>query len=393
MDKYRRSYHEGLLHWIWETLHFDYQNLHTSHGEVIKIHQPGTYNQSDGPDFKNAEISIGKLRWFGDVEIHWKFADWHAHGHQNDPNFGNVVLHVVFDETTKTIHRKNGGSIPTLCLSSFISKPLQSFLEHYFSNPQLPCAGHLSFISEKAFERQLEKAHKEYFEQKVDDLLEFYDPALPPAKAWQKMFTIALFDGLGIAHNRAPMQKLAHELLPRLKEISSAQELRKQAIAISEIKADNPANSSWKHKGCRPGNHPLPRIQQAADCLWHIGNLPFEQWLKDDPKVLWKELTNSITISPSLGRERSAILFGTVFLPALYSLGNLFLSERIKSRAWDLWRTHRVPLPPSLLKLLENTSLPPSLYSNTLGTVFQLREYCRPKQCQNCKVFKSAISS
>ncbi|HEX6981159.1 MAG TPA: DUF2851 family protein [Balneolaceae bacterium] len=393
MDKQRPSYHEELLHWIWETLHFDYQNLYTSDGEAIKIHQTGTYNKSDGPDFKSAEISIGELRWFGDIEIHWKFADWHAHGHHTDPNFNNVVLHVVFDETTKTVHRKNRSSIPTLCLSSFISKPLQSFLEHYFSSPQLPCAGHLSFISEEAFGRQLKKAHKEYFEQKVDNLLEFYDPALPPSKAWQKMFTIALFDGLGIAHNREPMQKLAHELFERLEKISSLKELRKQAVIISEIKAENPVNFCWKHKGCRPGNHPLPRIRQAADCLWYVHHLPFEQWLNDEPKVLWKELKNSIAVSPSLGRERSAILFGTVFLPALYSLGNLFFSEKVKSRVWALWHAHRVPLPSSLLKLFKNTSLPPSLYNNTLGTVFQLREYCRPKQCQNCKVFKNVISS
>lgn len=395
MNKAGSSYHEELLHWIWKTLHFDYQNLHSGSGKKIEIHQTGNYNESDGPDFKGAEVTIGELRWYGDVEIHWKFSDWNAHKHHTDPNFNNVVLHVIFEETDKVIRRKDDSAIPTLCLSSFLSKPLQSFLKHYFSRPRLPCAGHLSFISEEAFVRQLDKAHKEYFEQKVDDLLEFYDPALPPSTAWKKMFIIALFDGLGITHNRKPMRKLAVELFKRLEEVSSATELREYALAVSGIKSNGEASLTiaWKHKGCRPGNHPFLRIQQAADCLWYVHNLPFEQWLREDPKNLWKNLVNSVNISPALGRDRGAILFGTVLLPALYSLGNLFFSESLKSKSWSLWRAHRVSLPPSLIKLFANTNLPPSLYNSTLGTIFQLRKYCRPKQCQNCKVFKSAISS
>src|SRR5699024_8891550 len=113
---------------------------------------------------------------------HWKFEDWKAHGHHSDSNFSNVILHVVFDETTKTVQRTDRSRIPTLCLSKYIAKPLQSFLKHYLLSPRLPCAGHLSFISEEAFARQLDKAHKEYFEHKVDKLLEFYDPALSPSK-------------------------------------------------------------------------------------------------------------------------------------------------------------------------------------------------------------------
>lgn len=395
MGRSQPSYHERLLHWIWEQQQFDFQQFCTVDGKEIQLYDPGQHNRSDGPDFQGSQMSIGRLRWYGDVEIHWKLSDWKSHNHHRDPNFNNVILHVVFEETAQQSTREDGSSIPTLCLSSYLSDPLQSFLNQYQQQAQLPCAGQLSFISEEAFQKQLEKAHKEYFEQKVDDLLEFYDPSLPPSEAWLKMFSVAFFDGLGISHNRAPMRKLAHSLISKLGNISSREELREQAFILSGFNKRHPSphNISWKHKGCRPGNHPRSRIQQASDALWHIYNTPFEQWMRKNPDQLWDDIINSIKVTPSLGRERSSILFGTVFLPALYSLGNLFFSEQLKSRSWALWRSHQAQIPSSLLRLLENTDIPSSHYDRKLGAIYQLRSYCKPRNCQDCEVFKSAISS
>jgi hypothetical protein len=381
------------LHWIWENRHLDLQHLQTSGGKPIQIHNPGQLNKSDGPDFTNAEITIDTLRWYGDVEIHWKHSDWRNHGHHNDQNFNNVILHVVFQETDQQSTRKDNTPVPTFCLSKYLSEPLHAFLDQYQNQPELPCAGQLSFISEEAFTKQLKKTHKEYFEQKTDDLLEFYDPSLTPSQAWVKMFSIALFDGLGISHNRESMRILAIKLINRIGDISSKKVLREQAMQISGINDhhNQPPDITWKHKGCRPGNHPRPRIQQGAEALWYIYKLPFERWMNNDPRDQWQDLLDSITVTPSIGRERASILFGTVFLPAIYSLGNLFFSEKLKSRSWELWHDHRAKIPQSLLKPLDKTDIPASVYAQKLGTVYQLRSYCQPRNCQNCKVFKSAI--
>nr|WP_240894737.1 DUF2851 family protein [Fodinibius halophilus] len=383
------------MHWIWEQKHVARHQLSTTDGKEVIIHHPGQLNRSDGPDFTNAEITIGNLRWFGDVEIHWTPPDWHAHGHHQDPNYEQVILHVVFQDCGKRIRRSNGSVIPAFCLSSHLEKPLQAFLEQYRQQPKLPCSGQYSFISEEAFKQQLEQAHKEYFEQKVDDLLEYYDPTLAPSAAWQKMLSIALFDGLGISHNRRPMRRLGKQLFPQVKDCNSPHQLKEKAVQLSGLESQTRATPSftWKHRGVRPGNHPRARIQQGAECLWFIVNQPFQTWLRCNPKSFWAQMRNSITTTPSLGRERSDILFGTVFLPALYSLGNLFFCKRLKTQSWELWKTHKVTLPSSLLGLLEQTALPPSLYAHRLGTIHQLRSYCKPKKCQNCNVFKNVISS
>lgn len=388
------AYHEELLHWIWGSRNFDYQNLKSASGEQVTIRKTGKVNKSDGPDFLCAEIIIGNLCWHGDVEIHWSLSDWKAHGHHFDPNYDQVILHVIFEENDQNISRSDHSTIPTLSLSPYLDKPLHAFIEQYLRQPTLPCSGQFSFISEKAFNQQLQKAHKEYFEQKINDLLEFYDPSLVLSAAWLKMFTIALFDGLGISHNRLPMRRLAIELFPKANQLSSASELQNEAIQISEInEGSKPLSFNWKHKGVRPGNHPLPRIKQAAEILWHIKALPFDHWQQKSPEVLWDHIVSSITTTPSLGRQRANILFGTVFLPALYSLGNLLFCEQLRNNCWRMWKDHRVSLPDSLLQELEQTGLSPSIYARKLGTIHQLRAYCQPKNCQDCKVFKSAISS
>src|SRR5699024_3300426 len=150
---------------------------------------------------------------------------------------------------------------------------------------------------------------------------------------------------------------------------------------------------NWKHKVCLHNNLPELRIIQCALVLWYIWHLPFERWLRDDPKQLWQELQDAITHKPSLGKERADILFGTVFLPALYSLGNLFHHRSLKQQSWQLWKSHRVRLPGSLLRKLRQTNLNTELYAYKLGTIHQLRHYCGTGRCQKCFVFKNAISS
>lgn len=387
-------YHEGLLHWIWENQHYTFQGLQTNDGQQVVVHFPGWPNQSDGPDFKAAEISIGKLRWYGDIELHWHISDWESHHHHTDSNYDKVVLHVVYEETEQLTVRTDHSPIPTLCLAPFLSQPLLSFLQKYQNPPRLPCAGHFGEAFEEAFRRQLNQAHKEYFEQKVNALLVFYSPSLAPSTAWKKMLVIALFDGLGISYNRKPMQQLAHKLWPYMKEVESAEELQQIALQLSSVASSNTHTQyQWKHKGCRPGNHPEARIRQGVQCLWYIFLHENSHWRTGNAPLLWQELLNSVTTTPSLGSERSSILFGTVFLPALFILGNLVCSERLKSESWQLWQSHRASLPSSLLRLFEQTPLPPELYTRKLGSIYQLRTYCRPRKCQHCNVFKFIISS
>ena len=71
-------------------------NALTTGGEQLNALHPGLHNTDAGPDFFQATVEIGGVRWVGNVEIHVRASDWFRHGHQNDPKYRSVILHVVY---------------------------------------------------------------------------------------------------------------------------------------------------------------------------------------------------------------------------------------------------------------------------------------------------------
>gem|GEM_PF-853919 len=65
-------------------------------GEEIQILDPGDHNPVHGPDFRNARLYIDGVFQTGDIELHFDNQDWYQHGHQNNPDYNTVILHVVF---------------------------------------------------------------------------------------------------------------------------------------------------------------------------------------------------------------------------------------------------------------------------------------------------------
>src|SRR5699024_8597863 len=127
-----------------------HHNLHTVQGENVVIHHPGYDNKTDGPDFTHARITIGNLKWHGDIEIHWHPSDWMQHNHQNNPAFNRVILHVTYENSddAETVSRQDRTSIPTLCLKPFLEKPLQYFFHYYQQLSVLPCTRNLASVPE-----------------------------------------------------------------------------------------------------------------------------------------------------------------------------------------------------------------------------------------------------
>lgn len=90
---------EQLLQYIWHRQLFSIASLCTSDGECLEILDRGRWNHDQGPDFLGAVIRLSGLTWAGNVELHIHTKDWLAHGHQFDPGYENVILHVVWEHT------------------------------------------------------------------------------------------------------------------------------------------------------------------------------------------------------------------------------------------------------------------------------------------------------
>lgn len=139
---------EVLLQYIWQFQYFNNSELITSSGDAIRIIGTGTHNTNQGADFINAKIKIGKTIWAGNVELHINSSDWVMHHHSGDPNYNNVVLHVVWNNNA-TIKDNFGNNLPTLELKSRVPKLL---LERYKilmeSSQFIPCESQLQQVNE-----------------------------------------------------------------------------------------------------------------------------------------------------------------------------------------------------------------------------------------------------
>ncbi|HKL17968.1 MAG TPA: DUF2851 family protein, partial [Halalkalibaculum sp.] len=367
------TYPEELLHWVWKTSRLEMDCLETVSEETVTVYNVGNLNPADGPDFLNTRIQIGNLEWFGDVEIHWRTKDWNLHNHHTDANYNRVILHVVWSHDNSSAKRQDGTAIPTLQMKQFLSGSLQAFLERYQKPDPLPCAAHLSYISQDAFEQQLSKAKHEYFEQKVNDLMNFWDASLPPSLAWKQMLAIGLFDALGISHNRRPLRELCRELYPRLKDTATKEEFISLALQKSGVDSDHSSEKNkWNHKGSRPANQPRARIQQAAAYLWHIQQFAFKDFLVQKPMPLWRQLHKQLSGADLPGSQTRDIICAVVWLPSFFILGNIFGSGNLKSHSYALWKNRETVIPKSLLEPFRTTGLPAPVYRKSLGTIHQL---------------------
>jgi hypothetical protein len=125
---------ERLLQFIWQFQYFNKGNLQTTSGEEIDIIFQGTHNTNQGPDFTDAKIMIGKTTWAGNVELHILSSDWKKHSHHVDKNYGNVILHVVWEDDFPNYN------IPVLHLKNRIAKILlQRYEELMNEQGFIPC--------------------------------------------------------------------------------------------------------------------------------------------------------------------------------------------------------------------------------------------------------------
>ena len=106
---------ERLLHYVWKHKILPLKPLSTADGQELEVIDPGLHNHDQGPDFFNAKIRLGGTLWAGNVEVHLRSSDWYRHGHESDPAYNSVVLHVV-GEIDGEVRTQEGKALPQVQL-------------------------------------------------------------------------------------------------------------------------------------------------------------------------------------------------------------------------------------------------------------------------------------
>lgn len=196
---------EALMQYVWQHRLLTGADMATVDGQRVRVLDPGTLNRGPGPDFSNAKLYIGSQHWAGDVEIHVRASDWHRHGHDGDPAYGSVVLHVV-DSSDTLIRRADGETIQQMvmqCDPAF-SRTYQDLVGR--ADLDLPCAAQLARLPEVVVTDWLTALGFERVYQKAQRVVQAVEAA---GGDWEQACYATLARGLGFGTNAEPFQRLA----------------------------------------------------------------------------------------------------------------------------------------------------------------------------------------
>ncbi|MBR90765.1 MAG: hypothetical protein CMO66_05795 [Verrucomicrobiales bacterium] len=438
---------ERLLQGIWQHQRIRRDRLHTCDGQILRVFHPGFWNYEAGPDFQRAVIQLGDgSPMTGDIEIDPAASDWRAHGHADNPGFGGVILHVVWNGPART-------HLPTLRLQPHCDAPLKELSAWYTTAPPFPaefagqCRAPLAALSVETLEELLSQAALVRLQTKAAGMTR-----LARIYGWDAALWQGLFRALGYKHNTWPMQNLA-ERLPTLHAVGFADSLGWQArlLGCAGFLADDfPTQSTvvreylrelwdrwwrerdaladyclprslWRMAGLRPANHPARRLVLLAGWM-AAGDLPkrLRAWLESDcvksrrggslleylqvkPDSFWNhhwtfKSSRQERYCPLLGAARATDLAINVILPwfhARASAGrNRELLSRIESRfhSWPPAQDNRTLKLACQRLFAEPRRL--STAAHQQGLLQIVRDFCdhAPATCDDCQ-FPALVQS
>ena len=423
---------EEFLHFLWKYGLYNKDKLLDNEGNRIIVIHPGEYNRDSGPDFFNSRISIDGTVWAGNVEIHTLSTHFDLHGHQYDPAFNNVILHVVA-ENDKRVFNEKGEEVLTARMQFD-----PSLYEKYLSlvnNPYIiACQDELQQIDNIIIRHWLNSLVIERFENKAELILKIFSKT---ANDWEETFYRLLSRYFGFRVNTEPFEMLATALPFRIirkhadnrfqieallfgtagmldeglfkEALSDAyyRDLLKEFKILAAKYSLQPIHGwIWKFSRLRPANFPSVRISQLAAMLSASGGLFSKVIEATDIKQLkvlfevsasdyWDDHfifgKRSRKMQKNTGSQATDILLINAVIPAIFVYGMSRDRQDICERAFTFLENTNAE-ENIIITEWESAGLEAesAFYSQAL---IQLRnEYCKKRKCLDCRIGSKIIS-
>jgi hypothetical protein len=321
-------------------------------GKPIAVVYRGRWTAGSGPDFEGAMLALGEgsaRLVTGAVEVHLRCGDWWAHGHDADPRYNSVALHVVlWPNAARPVTRADGAVVPTLVLADYITMPSAELLEKV-----TPLVANLGALSEEpCWERTQDWPLEKLLEQidaagdaRLQSKAALMESDLEAYGSPDEAFYRGMMDALGYSANREPMRALATALplgqlllLPLGRDESERATLLESVLLgsagflpsqrpgigdldwlssqyaeevermwrtyspILSLSPDSPLAEGWVTDRVRPSNSPPRRLAAAARLLarllWEQGGMlgPFLAIASLPARELVKRWTSLLTV-------------------------------------------------------------------------------------------------
>lgn len=421
---------ERLMQYVWQHGLWRPGELRTVDGRRVSVIDRGQLNTDAGPDFFNAKVKIDGETWIGNIEIHVRASDWHRHGHQQDPAYDSVVLHVV-DRDDCRIRRSNGEEIPQMLLQC-----APNFREHYDrlvtpSLETLSCGPQLASIPVLAVTDWLTSLGCERLQMKATRIKDLVKAC---QGNWREAVYHTLARALGFGLNGDAFERLARAvphkillrhadspmivegllfgqagLIPRRSELAEASLEEKNRVEALEREYEfmqrkfsllPPATPiQWKMARLRPQNFPYRRI--AALAVLGVHTSRFCEHLLDvrteteaaalfDIKVnsFWERHYSFTGPTPRpmrvLGSEAVRNLIINVVASCQYAFGELYRRPALCEQAVELLES-MAPERNNIVRLFGGWHVECRSAFESQALVQLRRSYCETRKCLYCR--------
>jgi hypothetical protein len=423
---------EEFLHYLWKYSLYDQEKLVDTEKNRIIVLDPGVYNRDSGPDFFNARISIGGTVWAGNIEIHTRSSHFDIHGHQHDPVFNNVILHIVA-ENDKRVFNSRGEEMLTAEIQFD-----DSYYEKYttlVNNPYIiACQDDIRNMDAIPVRHWLNSLIIERLQSKSESILKIFAGT---GNDWDETFYRLFTRYFGFRVNTEPFEMLATALPFRiirkhtdnifqieallfgtagLLETGLFKEALSDKYYVNLIKEFSVLSAKyslqplhgwlWKFSRLRPSNFPTVRLSQLATMHAISGGL-FSRILEatdikqikrlfevsasaywDDHFIFGKK---SRSFTKHAGSQTADILLINSVIPLLFVYGQCRDSQEICEKALSFLEDI-APEQNIITSEWESAGIiaESAFYSQAL---IQLRnEYCKKRKCLDCRIGNKIIS-
>ena len=382
---------ERVLQSLWHHQRLLREKLKTLDGKPVRVLHPGFWNHEAGPDFRGAVVQFGQEPAVsGDIEIDLRSEGWRAHGHDRNPNYAHVVLHVVWEP---------GGTVtapaPTLALERFLDSPMDELFSWLGSDSAKgwpadlvgKCCAPLCELPEARLAELLRQAAQVRLQRKAEQI-----QARARHAGWEQTLWEGIFRALGYKQNIWAMQQLGELMadpeFAALGQPESALSWQARLLGLGGLlptQSDPKENGSylrsiwdiwwrerdaartlihpktlWHFNGLRPAN--LPQRRLALVSHW-LANKDFifslEKWfttqtadtspldtllgllqVQDDRFWSWHWTFRSVRLphpQPLIGAARVSDLAINVILPWFWMRAVAGKNEELKQRAEQIY--------------------------------------------------------
>jgi hypothetical protein len=415
---------EKLLQYIWQFQYFNKAELQTTAGEKLQIIFPGKLNTNQGPDFTNAQIKIDNTTLVGSIELHLKASQWNEHGHNNDSNYKNVVLHVVFENDLPQ------SAVPVLELQSRISNLLLDRYTDLMNSPSfIPCANSVSEVKEITWVSWKERLLAERLTRKSSIVFKFLEEN---NAHWEESFWWMLARNFGMKVNSEAFESTARSvsvnilakhknqihqleallfgqtgLLERSFEEDYPKLLQREYNFLKKKYDLKPIHTPVHFLRMRPGNFPTIRLSQLAALIQNSAHLfskiletekiseiekMFEVTANDYWHYHYRFDESSSFKKKTIGKDMIDNLIINTIVPVLFAYGLYLKEEKFKNKA-ILWLEELSAEVNSITKGFASLKLSNKSAFDSQAFIELKTQYCDHKHCLQCAIGNTLLKT